>query len=450
MVLATGSASRATDPDTKMLDRVVRAVAANYLAPVSSDDFARSIEETLNAADDKDQQLLACEQHRAPAPSTQNPPWLDRLEAAAQCSRAVRGESEAKPVLDAAVSRALSRLDSRFRFLGRIGGWGGRNDYLALIGPRAHPGMIGIAVAKPEAAASEIVWVMPDGPAARAGIAAGDRILTIGGEPVSRLTLDEILYRVLAPAGSVVDLQVRRQKGAIENVRVTTVPKPATFDAAGGGGTRITSRQTAESMVPTSSRSELRDGILILTIPRMVTGQTEDEVRGLLHAGMKAPTPPKAILLDLRHNPEGQLDSTADIADLFLESGPIMRLQGRTIGDAITTAHRKAAVPADMPLFVLIDESGGGAAEILAAALADAGRATLIGRPTKSEGVVHTLIFVRDDRAISIPQGTIYRANGRPLGDGLQPAVSLEPDADDAAELDGALRAIGAKMSGDH
>jgi carboxyl-terminal processing protease len=145
----------------------------------------------------------------------------------------------------------------------------------------------------------------------------------------------------------------------------------------------------------------------------------------------------RGLILDLRNNPGGVLEAASASADEFLERGTIVSADGRT-GDA---RFHIEATPGDLaggaPIVVLVNGGSASAAEILAAALRQNGRATLVGRKTYGKGTVQTILPLSDGEALKITTSRYYTPSGASInGVGITPDVLLGGPEAPPAELD--------------
>jgi carboxyl-terminal processing protease len=160
---------------------------------------------------------------------------------------------------------------------------------------------------------------------------------------------------------------------------------------------------------------------------------------GLVHPGSRAGTPfrpLRGLVLDLRGNPGGVLESAVSVADAFLDDGVIVRAEGRTPA----ARFEFQATPGDaldgQPLVVLVDGGSASGSEIVAGALRDHGRATLLGERTFGKGSVQTVIPLRDGQALKLTTSRYYTPSGISIHErGLEPDITIGPTEDDRARL---------------
>ncbi|MCS6887921.1 MAG: S41 family peptidase [Chloroflexus sp.] len=210
-----------------------------------------------------------------------------------------------------------------------------------------------------------ILALIEGSPAAASGLRAGDRILAVDGAAVDGWTIDELVSRVRGPAGTPVTLEVSRRD---------TEPLRFTITRA-----KITAPSVSWAMLPNQ-----------IALVR-ITSFDEQAANGLRKALTEAKAAgAQGVILDLRNNPGGLLSALLAIAGEFLPAETPVLIERNRDGSQRVTATRAAGVAQDLPLVVLINGGSASAAEILAGALQDAGRAILIGEKTVGTGTVLT------------------------------------------------------------
>ncbi|MEO8444315.1 MAG: S41 family peptidase [Gammaproteobacteria bacterium] len=249
-------------------------------------------------------------------------------------------------------------------------------------------------------------------PAARAGIQAGDALLTINGEPIDRHNVSETIRRMRGPAGSHVLLTVARDGR----------PEPIAFNLERG----------AVDLHSVRSRA-LAPGFAYVRIAQFSDTTAKDLRRAIARVNRDTAGGLRGLVLDLRDNPGGVLDAAVDVADSFLERGVIVTASGRT-RDA-TFSHE--AVPGDLlegaPLVVLVNGASASASEIVAGALQDHHRALLLGTRTFGKGSVQTVMPLSDGRAIKLTTSRYFTPSGASIqGRGITPDVELDAATTDA------------------
>lgn len=259
--------------------------------------------------------------------------------------------------------------------------------------------------------------VFPGGPAAAAGLRAGDRILEIDGVAARDLRIEDAVRRVRGEAGTTIELTLRRE-GADDAVHARMVRANVTV-------------QAVESRL-------LPDDTLYVRM-RAFQQSTAEELRRALDDAMRETRPREGVrglLLDLRQNPGGLLDQAAQVADEFLDDGIIVSMRGRdgsSLGEL--RAHPRGTRPA-FPIVVLVDGFSASASEIVAGALRDHGRAVVVGTRTFGKGSVQTLLDLSGGAALKLTTARYFTPSGRSIqAQGIEPDVVVpasaprEPDA---------------------
>lgn len=233
-------------------------------------------------------------------------------------------------------------------------------------------GGVGIYISKPEPDPAnpenesfvEVVSPIEGTPAFKAGVNAGDLITHIEGESTAELTSDEVVLRLRGAPGSAVTVTIRRGADTTFDVTLTR----------------------AMIEVPTVKYDVIPGGIAYLRIIQF-TPRTAEAVRAAVQAFNREGY--ESLIVDLRSNPGGVLPSVIETADLFFSNGTIVSTKSRlTYENAVYSARRGQIVPDSVPIIVLIDRGSASAAEILAGALKDRNRATLVGETTYGKGSV--------------------------------------------------------------
>jgi carboxyl-terminal processing protease len=336
----------------------------------------------------------------APSPSSQRRSGDHRLldEVVARVRREyVEAVPETK-MEQAAVEGVVASLDPHSSFLTAA-----EYDEMRVNTAGSYSG-VGIEVSAQD---GKVVVVSPieGSPAARAGVRAGDVILAVDGQAVSPSKLNETIDRMRGNVGSNVRLAVGR----------AGEPEPLVFDL-----------ERSEVHVHTVRAEPLPGGYGYVRITQFSDSTPSDLDQAL--AGLVTPSqkPLRGLVLDLRGNPGGVLESAVSVADEFLDAGVIVRADGRTpdarfemdatAGDAIDGA----------PLVVLVDGGSASGSEIVAGALRDHGRATLMGERTFGKGSVQTVIPLRDGQALKLTTSRYFTPSGVSIHErGIEPDVVL-------------------------
>ncbi|MGB3959487.1 MAG: S41 family peptidase, partial [bacterium] len=267
---------------------------------------------------------------------------------------------------------------------------------------------------------------MPGSPAAAVGLQAGDIITSVDGRPLAGLTVDQAAELIRGPVGTEVDLGIRRGE---ETLEVTLV------------------RDHIPIISVRSQMLEEESGIGYLRIS-VFNEHTGQEVREALAALEKEGV--RGLVLDLRRNPGGILKVAVEVAGLFLPAGePVLHVRGRDGEEQSITTFDEPLCP-HLPMVVLVDGGSASAAEILAGALQDTGRASLVGTRTFGKGSVQTIYPLGDDGAVRLTTALYITAGGHFIDkEGIQPDVTVEykPEAEGDEQLEAAVEILRESLS---
>lgn len=250
---------------------------------------------------------------------------------------------------------------------------------------------------KDDEAGFKVVSVLPGTPAEEAGILGGDLLLLIDGEEVEGRSLEEVVNAIKGDPGTSVTVTLRRG----EQVQEFTL-------------TRV------EIALPSVESSITGDigWIRVITFSGGSGKQVREGVRSLVSAGAEG------VILDLRGNPGGLVDEAIDIAGAFLDGGLVVSYRE---SDRAEMAHI-APGPQEtrLPLVVLVDEGSASAAEIVAGALQDRGRAIVVGSETYGKGSIQKVFPLSDGSAVKLTVAAYHLPSGREIGErGIIPDVSV-------------------------
>ena len=248
-----------------------------------------------------------------------------------------------------------------------------------------------------------VVAVMDDGAASRAGVVAGDIITSIDGKTVRGHNMQSSINGLRGEAGSEVRITLEHQNGEVSEhtlvrdyVRVSSVfSRPVDVDYGYFQITHFT-RQSADEL--------------------------KEQVDYMLenHGGSL-----KGVVLDLRNNPGGVLKSAVTMADGFLDEGLIVYTHGRSPNQMEYRAHEGQWLP-DTPVVVLVNGSSASASEVLAGALQDHDRALILGERTFGKGSVQSVLNLRNGSGIRLTTSRYYTPSGRSIqAEGIHPDVEI-------------------------
>ena len=306
-------------------------------------------------------------------------------------------------LLQAAIRGMVSSLDPYSAYLD-----GDEYDELKISSAGRYSG-VGIEVSMED---QQVVVVSPfeGSPAAAAGIRTGDVIATIDGVPVDPMRLADTIGRMRGKEGTSVKIGILRSG--------TTAPLQFTLKRA---------RVELHSV-----RSELAEsGYGYVRIAEFSETTGADTVDALRSLRKRNGTALRGLVLDLRNNPGGVLEAAVAVADAFLDKGLIVSAKGRTA----ESTFEMQATPGDelnqAPIVVLVNGGSASAAEIVAGALKDHHRATLMGRTTFGKGSVQTVVPLSGDRAIKLTTSLYYTPSGVSINHrGIAPDIELPLEHD--------------------
>jgi len=255
-------------------------------------------------------------------------------------------------------------------------------------------------------ASGEIVIVTPfrGSPAEKAGVRAGDIVRSVDGESTEGWTVAQAVKRIRGAQGTEVVLEIEHSDGVKAEVTITrstiSVPTVFTHDIEDATGKPVNDFAYIELQQFTDQ----------------AVGDLQDELEKDIAAGSKG------IILDLRRNPGGGLEATIQTADMFLDEGTILTEVSRD-GERSVTSAEPGGVATEIPVVLLVGPGSASGSEVLACALRDNGRATLVGEQTFGKGSVNHLRELSDN-------GALYVSIARwecPSGEQIE-GVGVEPD----------------------
>ena len=234
-------------------------------------------------------------------------------------------------------------------------------------------GGLGLEVQSASEGAVRVVAPMPGGPAARAGLAAGDLIVRVDGESLGGVALADAIAKMRGPPGTAVSITVQRQ-----------------------GTDEFTVSLTRDTIRRQLLRWSMEGDVLVLRLSSF-SGAVEAAVTQAV-ADATASHQPKALVLDLRGNPGGLLREAIKVADAFLASGEIVSIRGSTPERQRSWVADSSELLAGLPMVVLVDARSASASELVADALQSNGRATVMGQRSYGKGSVQTTFSLGENK----------------------------------------------------
>lgn len=265
-----------------------------------------------------------------------------------------------------------------------------------------------------------VLRTLPDNPAKKAGVMAGDIIYKVDGEEVYTLSTEEIANKVRGETGSEVTLTVVR------------------------GGEELSFTMVRETINNVSAYINYEGTTAIITVTRFDsdTGSiVYDFAREFAAKGIKK------VILDLRDNGGGYVSAAQELLSLWLENKDILIQKSLHYGTSKTTSYFGRALLKDMKTIVLVNGSTASASEIVAGALQDYGKATILGEKTYGKGVIQQMFDLDGGAMLKVTIASWYTPNDRSINkDGITPDIEVvrtysdinsmkDPQMDKAKEL---------------
>jgi carboxyl-terminal processing protease len=299
-------------------------------------------------------------------------------------------------VFKKAVNAALAALDPHSRYLDPRAQASDRDAITGAFGG------LGLQVDMIEGLL-RVVAPMPGTPAARAGLQTGDLILRLDDQPVQGMVLTDAISRMRGEPGTSIALMIRRA-GRDDEFTVSLV------------------RETIPNNV---LRTSMEGEVLVLRFSSF-TGPVSAAMHKAI-ADAAAVRQPRGVVLDLRGNPGGLFRQAVLMADAFLGEGKIVSLHGRTPGNQRTWQADPDELLAGVPMVVLLDGRSASASELVAAALQENGRATVMGQRSFGKGSVQTTVSLGPDKgALRLTTALYHGPSGRSVQrTGVGPDIEL-------------------------
>jgi len=250
-------------------------------------------------------------------------------------------------------------------------------------------GGIGITVERTDDKKILIRAVQDGSPSAKAGVLAGDQILAIDGEPMTDRTLGDVVSRLRGSIGAPVTL---------------TVLRPTQ-------GSELALTMKRGRIIPTTVTYERRGDVALIHLTGFNSATTDN-----LHAAMDKARADigkdmAGVIIDMRSNRGGLLDQAQSVAEVFIGDGVIFSTQGRH-PDSQRTYKSGSRKTAELPIVVLVNGNSASAAEIVAAALQDRGRAAIVGTTSYGKGTVQTVVRLPNEGELVLTWSRLLAPSG--------------------------------------
>jgi carboxyl-terminal processing protease len=285
----------------------------------------------------------------------------------------------------------------------------------------------------------KVVAPIDDTPAAKAGVMANDIITKLDEEQVQGLTLNQAVEKMRGPVNTKIKLTIMR-KGQDKPVEVSI---------------------TRDIIRVRAVRSRVEDDIGYIRVTQFNEQTTENLKKAITDLQTQIPADKlKGYVLDLRNNPGGLLDQAISVSDAFLERGEIVSTRGRNAEETQRFSARPGDLIKSKPVIVLINGGSASASEIVAGALQDHKRATLIGTRSFGKGSVQTIIPLgAGNGALRLTTARYFTPSGKSIqAKGISPDIEVLQDVPDdlkartdtkgESSLRGHLKADGDEQTG--
>jgi carboxyl-terminal processing protease len=336
-------------------------------------------------------------------------------------------------LMEGAINGMISALDPHSRYMNEKG-WSDMQETT-----HGEFGGLGIEVTM-EDGLVKVVTPIDDTPAAKAGMLSGDVITQIDDEAIQGMSLEQAVSRMKGPANSKIRLKVAR-KGVAAPIDVAIV-------------------REIIRVRPVRYKTESGD-IGYIRITRFNEQTTDGLKKAIASIAKEIPADKLAgYVVDLRNNPGGLLDQAVSVSSAFMSRGEVVSTRGRTAEETQRFTARGGDVTKGKPLVVLINGGSASASEIVAGALRDHKRATLIGTRTFGKGSVQTIIPLGSGNgALALTTARYFTPSGRSIqAQGIAPDIEVLQDVPDElknrpelkgeASMRGHLAADGAEQAG--
>lgn len=304
-----------------------------------------------------------------------------------------------KELLENAIRGMLSGLDPHSTYLDA-------DEYKELkIGTTGEFGGLGIQVGI-EDGYVKVISPIDDTPAFKAGLQAGDLIIRLDHKPVRDLSLHDAVKIMRGKPGTVIELSVKRQG----------VNEPIVFKLKRA----IIKVKSVKSYLLEPGFGYVR----ISTFQSKTAVHLKNAIEKLIKQNKK---PLNGLVVDLRNNPGGVLNASADVADLFINEGKLVYTKGRVSDAYFEFNARQGDVLNGAPIVVLINAGSASASEIVAGALQDHKRAVIMGEKSFGKGSVQTIQELRNGGAVKFTTARYFTPNGRSIqAQGIEPDIILK------------------------
>lgn len=262
-----------------------------------------------------------------------------------------------------------------------------------------------------------VISPIEDTPAYQAGVKTGDNIMEIDGETTKGMTLDEAVNILRGEKGTIVTLTIERENEE-ELLEIEIIRDTITIEAV------------KERIIEDDKIGYIR----ISTFNANTGNELEEALNDFEKKSLEG------IIVDLRNNPGGLLESAIEVASQFIKDGNIVRINSRN--NVIRDYDSYGNQYPDWPLVLLVNIGSASASEIVAGAIQDMNRGTILGETTFGKGLVQQVYSLSDDSAVMVSTSEYYTPNGRVINNvGIEPdiIIPIDKEVEDDIQLEAAV-----------
>ena len=316
-------------------------------------------------------------------------------------------EIDDEELFKAAIKGMVSGLDPHSAFLTD-------DDFNELkIGTTGKFGGLGIEIST-EDGYVKVITPIDDTPAQRAGIMSGDLIVKVGETSVKDMEIGDAVKLMRGEPGTKIQITILRKK----------LDEPLILDI------------TRQIIISKGIKYKIFDNIGYIRLSSFQSNSTNDLKSTIYKLKKLSDKPIDGLVLDLRNNPGGVLGAAVGITDLFLQEGKIVYTNGRTINSKLEYFATPQDILNGLPIVVMVNGGSASASEIVAGALQDSNRATIVGNKSYGKASVQTIQELSDGSALKLTTARYYTPLGRDIHtQGITPDVIIEYEKDKMVEL---------------
>ena len=307
-----------------------------------------------------------------------------------------------------AIQGMVNGLDPHSDFLSK-------DDFDELkIGTTGRFGGLGIEITQ-EDSYIKVISPIDDTPAMRAGILAGDMIIKVDDKDLKDVPINDAVKLMRGEPGTSVEVTILRKK---ENKPIILVIQ-------------------REIIISKGIKTKIfKNNIGYIRLSNFQSNSTSDLQTAFYKLNKESNNKLQGLIVDLRNNPGGVLGAAVGISDLFLQNGKIVETKGRSSNSELKYEATARDISNGMSLVVLINEGSASASEIVAGALQDNKRATILGTKSYGKASVQTIQELSDGSALKLTTAKYYTPLGKDIHEnGIIPDVIVEPSEDDVVSL---------------